>query len=100
MITFRPMPVLASRRSRRLRHVLVYAALCGGALAAVPGVASAQLTLTHTEDASPIPAGTLRFRIIPGWSRYDSRFTSSGTRSFDDEISTDSLGPRQLPLLA
>ncbi|MES2179247.1 MAG: hypothetical protein V4550_15410 [Gemmatimonadota bacterium] len=68
-------------------------------LALAPSVLSAQLTLTHTEDAAPVPVGMLRVRAVTGWSRIDERFSATGRRSLDDEISTDSLGPRQLPLL-
>src|SRR4051812_43336681 len=98
MITFRPMPLLASPIVGRLRLRARAVVLLAAALAA-PHVAGAQIALTHTEDASPIPAGTLRFRMTTGWTRWDSRFINGGTRSLDDEISTDSLGPRQLPFL-
>ncbi len=102
MITFRPMQVLApiagivSLAPWRVprRHAL--AALL---LAVAPMGARAQLQLTHTEDAAPIPAGMLRFRMTTGWSRIDERFTANGVRTLTDEISTDSLGPRQLPRL-
>ena len=66
----------------------------------MPLVAQAPLTLSHTEDASPVPKGTLRFRVTTGWTRFDERFISGGRRSLSDEISTDSLGAAQLPLLA
>lgn len=102
MITFRPMHVLApiagiiSLAPRRVPHKQALAALL---LSVAPIIAHAQLTLTHTEDAAPIPAGMVRFRMTTGWSRFDERFTANGVRTLSDEISTDSLGPRQFPLL-
>ncbi len=69
-------------------------------LGAMPGAAQAPLTLSHTEDAAPVPKGTLRFRITTGWTRFDERFIPGGRRSLTDEISADSLGSAQLPLLA
>src|SRR5205085_2943270 len=100
MITFRSMLTHRSAPQHSLRHRLIR--LLAGAAAAL-ALASpdlhAQLTLTHTEDAAPIPAGMLRFRVIPTWTRWDSRFTTNGVQSLDDEISSDSLGRRQLPFL-
>ena len=69
-------------------------------LGMVPSVVQAQLTLTHTEDAAPVPAGTLRFRSTTGWTRFDERFIAGGRRSLSDEVSSDSLGAAQLPYLA
>lgn len=60
----------------------------------------AQLALSHTEDAAPIPQGTLRFRVTTGWTRFDERFIAGGRRSLSDEVSSDSLGSAQLPYLA
>lgn len=68
-------------------------------LAALPGVAHAQVTLTHTDDAAPVPQGVLRFKMTTGWTRFDERFTSAGRSTLGDALSTDSLGPRQLPAL-
>lgn len=101
MITFRHMPSLAVPPSSSFRRssprVFAAAAL---ALLALSGVAHAQSTLSHTEDAQPIPQGMLRFRITNGWTRFDERFAGNGMlRSLGDELSTDSLGPRQLPRL-
>jgi hypothetical protein len=69
-------------------------------LGMMPSVVQAQLTLTHTEDAAPVPQGALRFRMTTGWTRYDERFIAGGRRSLTDEISADSLGSAQLPYLA
>ena len=61
----------------------------------------AQSALSHTEDAIPIPGRWFRFTVGNAWTRYDGRFQQDRTlRSLGDEFSTDSLGPRQLPLLA
>ena len=70
-------------------------------LAALAVPAHAQATLSHTDDAIPIPSGWVRLSVLNAWERYDSRFGESGTlRALGDEFSTDSLGPRQLPRLA
>jgi hypothetical protein len=56
--------------------------------------------LSHTDDAIPIPGGWVRLSVGNAWERYDSRFGESATRSLGEELSTDSLGPRQLPRLS
>ena len=59
-----------------------------------------QTPLTHTEDAAPIPRGMLRLRVTNAWTRYDERYGTGGLLSpLGSELSTDSLGPRQLPRL-
>ncbi|MEP6992162.1 MAG: hypothetical protein ABJA80_14620 [bacterium] len=72
----------------------------GALLLALPFAARAQVELTHTEDASPVPAGMLRFRATTGWTRFDERFIAGGRRTLGDEISAADFGPQQLPLLA
>jgi hypothetical protein len=53
-----------------------------------------------TDDAIPIPGGWVRFSVGNAWTRYDSRFGEDGAiRALGDELSTDSLGSRQLPRL-
>jgi hypothetical protein len=93
MITFRHMPllVLPSRTLIRL------AAACSF-FAAAPA-ASAQIVLSHTEDASPVPRGVLRVDLTTGWTRFDERFTATGRQTLGGELTTDSLGPRQFPAL-
>ena len=63
-------------------------------------MAHAQATLSHTDDAIPIPGGWVRLSVGTVWERYDSRFGESATFGIGDELSTDSLGPRQLPKLS
>jgi hypothetical protein len=70
----------------------------------VAGSAAAQSSgspLSHLDDAAPVPSGALRFRIATVWTRYDERFAAGGgTTPLGAELSTDSLGVAQLPLLA
>ena len=69
-------------------------------LAAAP-VAHAQAPLSHTEDAAPLAAGSLRLGITTAWTRYDERFAASGgTEPLSADLSTPALGVAQLPLLA
>jgi hypothetical protein len=105
MITFAPMPPLIATRSSSyrplpaLRRLLTIAALAS--LHALPSsVGYAQATLTQTDDAIPIPSGWLRLSVLNAWERYDSRFGESRTVGLGDPLSTDSLGPRQLPRLS
>jgi hypothetical protein len=101
MITFGPMPPLAVSRSFRCRFPASHAALAALLVALVAPAAGAQTALAHTEDAAPLPRGSLRFTISSGWTRYDGRFADGGIlRGLGEELSTDSLGPRQLPGLA
>jgi len=101
MITFGPMPPLAVPRPSSCRFILAAIAASSLALATFASSATAQTALSHTDDATPLPGGSLRVTITNGWTRYDSRFGENGiTRGLGDELSTDSLGPRQLPLLA
>ena len=100
MITFRPMPSLAPStchpHRRSVRPFCGIAALVS-VLCLLPAVSFAQIALTHTEDAAPVPRGMLRARITTGWTRFDERFTANGRRTLGEELSTDSLGPRQFP---
>jgi hypothetical protein len=104
------MPLLAAAnlisqlqlRARRRQSALRAVMLVGGLFAAVPARAqqTTTSTLSHTEDASPVPEGMLRFRVTTAWTRYDSRFTPSGVAPLSADFSTPALGPAQLPLLA
>ena len=86
-------------RSRRLVRATIAVAAC--LHAAWASEVRAQSALTHTDDAIPIPGGWFRFSVGNAWTRYESRFGENGAiRALGEELSTDSLGPRQLPLLA
>src|SRR3954452_1141712 len=101
MITFGPMPPHAVSRPSKSRPILAAIAVSSLALALSASSAAAQTALSHTDDATPLPGGSLRVTITNGWTRYDSRFDENGVaRGLGDELSTDSLGPRQLPKLA
>src|SRR6476469_11250141 len=89
MITFRPMPSLATP-VRALSCLLLLAT-----------AAHAQSPLSHLDDAAPVPSGALRLRIANVWTRYDERFGANGARTpLGDPLSADSLGSAQFPLLA
>ena len=84
MITFRPMPSLVRSISQpriavaRRRWLI---AMLGAALtAATPALLCAQVYPSHTEDAAPVPKGVLRMKVTTVWTRYDERFTATGTR--------------------
>jgi hypothetical protein len=108
MITFGPMPPLAVHRPTSLFSALrraapraLLAALVAFATRSAGAQTGTQTSLAHTDDAAPIPRGALRFTISSGWTRYDSRFDSTGfVHGLGEEFSTDSLGPRQLPNLS
>jgi hypothetical protein len=91
MITFGPMPPLAAAL-RRASLLLPFLAV---------STAGAQATLSHLDDAAPIPAGMLRLRVSQVWTRWDERFsTVNGTTPLGVELSADSLGSAQLPRLS
>jgi hypothetical protein len=89
-------PLAAAPLPRRAPSwLLVLVAL----LVAAP--AMAQAPLSHTADAAPVPAGSLRLRITTAWTRYDERFSADGgTQPLSADFSTPALGVAQLPLLA
>jgi hypothetical protein len=97
MITFAPMsPLAALPAARRVCSCLLVVA----PLAAAPAI-HAQAPLSHTEDAAPLAAGSLRLGITTAWTRYDERFAvPGGTEPLSADLSTLSLGVAQLPLLA
>ncbi len=97
MITFRAMSLLAATVLGPSARSWLLACVCGVAVATS---ASGQTSLSHVEDAAPLPRGMLRLRAINAWTRFDERFTANGRRSLGDELSTDALGTAQLPLLA
>lgn len=96
-----PSVLLPSQPPRPQRRRALALALLASLQAALAAPAHAQATLSHTDDAIPIPSGWVRLSVLNAWERYDSRFGESGTlRALGEEFSTDSLGPRQLPRLA
>jgi len=65
------------------------------------GRALAQAGIGPLDDATPIPRGWVRFGVLNSWTRFDSRFNGTGGNDpLGAPLSTDSLGPRQLPLVA
>jgi hypothetical protein len=96
------MPSLVSHIYRSRGHLTRHRwhiVLLGLALGATPLTVRAQVYLSHTEDAAPVPKGVLRMKVTTGWTRFDERFTPNGPRPISDDIATDSLGTRQFPLL-
>ncbi|MBW8768984.1 MAG: hypothetical protein JF589_04470 [Gemmatimonadetes bacterium] len=65
------------------------------------GHALAQSGIGPLDDATPIPRGWVRFSVLNSWTRFDSRFNGTGGLDpLGGPLTTDSLGARQLPLLA
>jgi len=99
LVVPRPVSLRPPTSSRRPRILAALAMLCS--LPALAPTLGAQSALSHTEDAIPIPGGWLRFSVGNAWTRYDSRFgENGGVVPLGAELSTDSLGPRELPRLA
>ena len=99
MITFRPMPSLVSSITAvaAISRVVSFAGLLVALLAA-PVVA--QSPLSHLDDAAPVPAGMLRFRLANVWTRFDQRFgETGGLVPLGAALSADSLGSAKLPRL-
>jgi hypothetical protein len=93
-------PAGPHRRHRRATRAAGVAVLAFAALVSA-SPAHAQTTLTNTDETTPIPRGWYRLGVANAWTRYESRFDSSGgVAPLGAELSTDSLGARQLPRLA
>lgn len=84
---------MCERRPRRL------AALWFASTLVVPQLLSAQGAPPHTEDASAPPAGVARLRVLPAWTRYDSRFTATGNERLGAALTADGLGADRIPQL-
>ena len=63
MITFGHMPPLAVTRLPRIRSTLAAIALSTFVLALSGGAALGQTALSHTDDATPVPSGSVRVTI-------------------------------------
>ena len=101
MITFAPMLPLVALSFARGALSRLSLLLAPVALALAVPAAGAQAPLSHTEDAAPVPAGSLRFRITTAWTRYDERFAADGgTQPLSADFSTQALGAAELPGLA
>ena len=88
----------ALTRRHAVRRCLPLLAL----LVAAPALtATAQAPLSHTDDAAPVPAGSLRLRMTTAWTRYDQRFAAGGgVTPLGADLATAALGVAQLPGLA
>ena len=78
-------------------------ALCARALALVALLATrglAQSAFPHLDDATAPPKGVFRFKAAALWTRFDTRFTTDGTRPLGALFSADSLGSAQFSSLA
>ena len=74
-------------------------------LLVVPVSVRAQARLTRTDEAAPVPRGMARLRVIPSFSRYDSRFAGSSAEGASTvplaaALAADSFGVAQVPGLA
>jgi hypothetical protein len=94
------MPSLAASRSRAFTLLLALTPILALAAAAFAPLGAQTTTLSHFDDAAPIPAGMLRLRVANAWTRYDERFAPGGaTTTLSAELSADSLGRTQFPRL-
>jgi hypothetical protein len=98
---FSPVHSTVAQRAARTRPRAVLVALVA-MISIVPfGRARAQTGIGPLDDATPIPRGWIRFGVLNSWTRYDSRYGANGVVDpLGAPLSTDSLGPRQLPKLA
>jgi hypothetical protein len=105
-------PVNARARPRGAARATVASELCRATIALAAIVlfaivlfaesAHAQAGLTRTNDAAPVPRGVARLRVIPSWTRFDSRFTGlsgegTSTVPLAAVLAADSLGVAQIP---
>jgi hypothetical protein len=107
-------PVNARTRRRAPARATSASALgrAAAACAVVPflaallaGSAQAQAGLTRTHDAEPVPRGMARLRVMPFWSRFETRFTGSSadgpsTVPLAAAVAAESLGVAQIPGLS
>jgi hypothetical protein len=63
---------------------------------ASPSRLEAQWNTTHIEDASTAPKGLLRIRAASVWTRYNERFTGTGTEPLGAMFTADSLGVNRI----
>lgn len=84
-----------------IRRALPVAIAVACIAAALPTRARAQAGLSHIENAVPVPRGMVRLRVAPSWTRWDSRFTGTGsaTEPLGAVFTADTLGTAQLPAL-
>jgi len=66
----------------------------------VPAHARAQAGISLLDDVSVTPPGVFRLRTAGVWTRYEERFTSSGTTPLGAPFITGALGSAALPRLA
>ncbi len=73
--------------------------------AALANSAHAQAGLTRTNEGATVPRGMARLRVVPSWSRFDTRFVGgstdgSSTVPLAASIAAESLGVAQIPGLS
>src|SRR5918999_3767097 len=99
-----------SRVARASIASVLRRALLGVAAATLPVLwavqpARAQTAVTRSDDAAPVPRGMARLRVVPSWSRFDTRFAGTpadgpSTVPLAAVLAADSLGVTQVPVLA
>lgn len=92
---------MREHRPRRVAALVIcWFVIAPAAFTFAPLSASAQAGLPQLEDASIAPRGLLRLRVATAWTRYESRFASSGLTPLGAPYTADSLGVAQIPDLA
>ena len=97
-------PTIRTTRSscRSTRHACPITAiiLLAGLVAGSAGAVGAQAVSAIGDDALTLPGGVVRLSGALIDTRYDSRYGTGGLQPLGTELSLDSLGPAELPILA
>lgn len=87
--------------SLRVAAVVLLVATARGALAQLP---AATLPLSNTEDARTLPKGTVRFRVLNAWTRFEDVYDAAADSAnhlhpLGNAFSSGMLGVREIPSL-
>lgn len=94
--------ILPTILPRPLRFAPLPLTACAGILCALAAARplTAQAVSDDGDEARTLPAGVLRFDIAESDTRYNMRYGLNGLHPLGSDLSVDSLGVAQLPILA